>query len=99
MFEFIYYVSVIWQVKLDFDGGLSYWVKNEMGQNWQIPINVWSIFEIIHDMWKRPNIFMWLSFREGYKGTSANEKIEFKSLETSELSSLWFIHNLSQWDV
>ena len=29
MFEFIYYVSVIWQVKLDFDGGLSYWVKNE----------------------------------------------------------------------
>ena len=28
MFEFIYYVSVIWQVKLDFDGGLSYWVKN-----------------------------------------------------------------------
>ena len=40
MFEFIYYVSVIWQVKLDFDGGLSYWVKNEMGQNWQIPIHV-----------------------------------------------------------
>ena len=51
MFEFIYYVSVIWQVKLDFDGGLSYWVKNEMGQNWQIPIHVWSIFEIIHDVW------------------------------------------------
>ena len=40
MFEFIYYVSVIWQVKLDFDGGLSYWVKNEMGQNWQIPFHV-----------------------------------------------------------
>ena len=52
MFEFIYYVSVIWQVKLDFDGGLSYWVENEMGQNWQIPIHVWSIFEIIRDVWK-----------------------------------------------
>ena len=45
---------------------------------------------------KRPNIFMWLSFREGYKGTSANEKIEFKFLETFELSSLWFIINLSR---
>ena len=58
MFEFIYYVSVIWQVKLDFDGGLSYWVKNEMGQNWQIPIHVWIIFEIIHGVWKG-QIFLW----------------------------------------
>ena len=39
---------------------------------------------------------MWLSFREGYKGTSANEKIEFKFLETFELSSLWLIINLSR---
>ena len=31
MFEFIYYVSVIWWVELDFDVGLSYWVENEMG--------------------------------------------------------------------
>ena len=30
MFEFIYYVSVIWWVELDFDVWLSYWVENEM---------------------------------------------------------------------
>ena len=32
MFEFIYYVSVIWWVKLDFDGGLSYGSKMKWGQ-------------------------------------------------------------------
>ena len=52
MFEFIYYVSVIWWVELDFDVGLSYWVENEMGWNWRIPIHVRSIFEIIRDVWK-----------------------------------------------
>ena len=31
MLEFIYYVSVIWWVELEFDVGLSYWVENEMG--------------------------------------------------------------------
>ena len=47
MFEFIYYVSVIWRVKLDFGVELSYWVENEMGWNWRIPIHALSIFEII----------------------------------------------------
>ena len=52
MLEFIYYVSVIWWVELEFDVGLSYWVENEMGWNWRIPIHVRSIFEIIRDVWK-----------------------------------------------
>ena len=40
MFEFIYHVSVIWRVELDFDTGRSYWVEYEMGRNWRIPESI-----------------------------------------------------------
>ena len=37
MFEFIYYVSIIWRVEIEFDTVRSYWIENEMGRNWRIP--------------------------------------------------------------
>ena len=39
MFEFIYYVSVIWRVEIEFDAVRSYWIENEMGRNWRIPLH------------------------------------------------------------
>ena len=39
---------------------------------------------------------MWLSWTKGYRGISDNEKMQFKFLETFQLSSLWFNNNLSK---
>ena len=43
MFEFMYYVSVVWRVELDFDAEWGYCVENEMGWDWRIPIHALSI--------------------------------------------------------
>ena len=56
------------------------------------------IFDIIRGV-KMPNIFMWLGFTKGSRALQKSEKIQFRFLETFELSSLWFINNLSQKDV
>ena len=54
-------------------------------------------------MCEKAKYFMWLSFTMEYVlqwsmgwGDSDNQKIQFKFLETFELSYLWFINNRSQ---
>ena len=57
-----------------------------MGQNWQIPIHVWSIFEIIHDVWKG-KIFLcdWVS--KMYKLPHHTCNVHFKPKNFN--SSIW----------